>query len=222
MRPFLIITFALLTIGFIGLFLYVQNTKPKNIIEETQKQASQLTLPYKNNDSNDVLTTPAANAQGAFDTQPTEATEPTPMQETINATTATIKTTKGNITMELYPDVAPKTVSNFAAKAKSGYYANLTFHRVEDWVLQGGDPLGTGTGGGDMPTEFNDKPFTPGAVGVARRGDPSVQNDSQFFIVKTDATWLNKQYTNFGMVTSGMDVVNKMEIGDKILSITVE
>jgi peptidyl-prolyl cis-trans isomerase B (cyclophilin B) len=221
MRPFLIITFALLTIGFIGLFFYVQNTKPKNIIDETKKQASELTLPYKNNDSNDVLTTPSTNAQGVFDTHPTEAATTT-MQEAIHATTATIKTSKGDITIELYPDVAPKTVSNFASKAKSGYYANLTFHRVEDWVLQGGDPLGTGTGGGDMPTEFNDKPFTPGAVGVARRSDPSVQNDSQFFIVKTDATFLNKQYTNFGMVTSGMDVVNKMEIGDKILSITVE
>ena len=221
MRIFLILTFSLLAIGFIGIFYYVQHTTPKNIAEQNAKQSTSLSLPYKNNNSNDALATPQPNTNNTFNSSP-DTVSPTTMQQLVSATTATIKTTKGEITMTLFPDVAPKTVSNFATKAMSGYYNGLTFHRVEDWVLQGGDPKGDGTGGGDMPTEFNDKPFSPGAVGVARKGDPKVQNDSQFFIVKTDATWLNGQYTNFGMVTSGMDVVNKMEIGDKILSITVE
>ena len=70
-----------------------------------------------------------------------------------------------------------------------------------------------------MPTEINNKPFVVGSLGVARGQDIKISNDSQFFITKTDASWLNNQYTNFGIVTEGMDVVNKIEIGDKILGI---
>lgn len=135
---------------------------------------------------------------------------------------ATIKTTKGDIIVSIRVDAAPNTAVNFLNKAVSGYYNNLTFHRVEDWVVQGGDPKGNGTGGGDIPVEFNSLPFVAGSIGAASRGDGRVQNDSQFFITKTDASWLNGQYTNFGQVTGGMDVVNKMTIGDKILGITVE
>lgn len=148
---------------------------------------------------------------------------PTPIStDAAIAKTATIKTSKGDIEIQLYHEDAPKTVENFVKKAQSDYYKNLTFHRVEDWVIQGGDPLGNGTGGGSIPTELNKKPFGVGAVGVARAGDIKVSNDSQFFITKKDASWLNEQYTNFGQVTKGMDVVNKMEIGDKILSISVQ
>jgi peptidyl-prolyl cis-trans isomerase B (cyclophilin B) len=135
---------------------------------------------------------------------------------------AIIKTSKGDITLTLYPTDAPKTVANFIAKAKSGFYNNLTFHRVEDWVVQGGDPLGTGTGGGDMPTELNDKPFIIGSLGVARGQDIKISNDAQFFITKKDSVFLNGQYTNFGIVTKGMDVVEKIEVGDKILQISIE
>ena len=136
--------------------------------------------------------------------------------------TAIIKTEKGDITLTLYPDDAPKTVANFITKAKSGFYNNLTFHRVEDWVIQGGDPLGTGTGGENMPVEFNTKPFIVGSLGVASRGDGKTQNDAQFFITKKDSPFLNGQYTNFGIVTNGMDVVKNIEIGDKILGINTE
>jgi peptidyl-prolyl cis-trans isomerase B (cyclophilin B) len=145
-----------------------------------------------------------------------------PQQELKASYSATIKTTRGNIRVNLRADAAPYTVINFINKAQSNFYNNLTFHRVEDWVVQGGDPKGDGTGGGNMQVEFNILPFVAGALGVASRGDGKVQNDSQFFIVKTDATWLDKQYTNFGNVTEGMDVVNKMQIGDKILGITVD
>lgn len=143
-------------------------------------------------------------------------------QTATQSATATIYTEKGNIVLLLYSDDAPKTVTNFVSKATSGFYNNLTFHRVEDWVIQGGDPKGDGTGGGNMPTELNKKPFVVGSLGVARGQDINISNDSQFFITKKDASWLNKQYTNFGIVKEGMDVVNKIEIGDKILKITVE
>lgn len=138
------------------------------------------------------------------------------------ATKAVIKTSKGDIALTLYADDAPNTVANFAKKAKDGFYKNLFFHRVEDWVIQGGDPDGNGTGGGEMSTEINDKPFVVGSLGVARKNNIEISNDAQFFITKTDAGFLNQQYTNFGIVTSGMDVVNKIEVGDKILGITVE
>lgn len=139
----------------------------------------------------------------------------------LEATQAAIMTNKGEIVIDFYGSDAPNTIANFVKKAKSGFYKNLTFHRVEDWVVQGGDPKGDGTGGGSMPVEFNKKPFVVGSVGVASRGDGKIQNDSQFFITKTDASWLNEKYTNFGMVSGGIDVVQKMEIGDKILDITL-
>jgi peptidyl-prolyl cis-trans isomerase B (cyclophilin B) len=138
------------------------------------------------------------------------------------ATQAVIKTSKGDITVALYPEDAPKTVANFVAKGKSSYYKGLTFHRVEDWVIQGGDPSGNGTGGGKMPTELSQRPFVVGSLGVARGGDIAVSNDSQFFICTKDCSWLNGQYTNFGVVTAGMDIALKIAVGDTIQSVTIE
>lgn len=135
-----------------------------------------------------------------------------------------IATNKGDFVIELRPDVAPKTVTNFLAKFSSGYCDNLTWHRVEDWVVQGCDPSGNGTGGlSNLPTETtSSESFTIGAVGVARKAFPKeVSNDSQFFIVKKDSQFLNGEYTYFGKVASGMDVVNKLSIGDQILSTTI-
>lgn len=107
------------------------------------------------------------------------------------------------------------------AKATAGFYDGKTFHRVEDWVIQGGDPDGTGRGGGKMPSELNDLLFSKGAAGIARGPDIKVNNDSQWFITKSDASWLNNQYTNFGQVTSGQDVVDGIRVGDKIKHVTI-
>jgi len=134
---------------------------------------------------------------------------------------AILKTSKGEITLKLYPESAPQTVANFVQKGKSKYYSNLTFHRVEDWVVQGGDPKGTGTGGGQMPTELNNMPFKLGSLGVARGGDIRVSNDSQFFICTKDCNWLTGQYTNFGEVTDGMEIAGNIAVGDKIISLTI-
>jgi peptidyl-prolyl cis-trans isomerase B (cyclophilin B) len=134
---------------------------------------------------------------------------------------AVIQTSKGNIDLTLFGDEAPNTVKNFIIKADTGYYNGLDFHRVEDWVIQGGDPKGNGTGGGEMTAEQTTSPFVTGSLGVARGSNPQINNDSQFFITKTDASWLNGQYTNFGIVTAGMDVVDNIQVGDKILGITI-
>lgn len=153
----------------------------------------------------------------------TTSASPSPSNQNLErASKAVVKTSKGDIELILYPDSAPITVDNLVKKSKNGFYNNLTFHRVEDWVIQGGDPLGNGTGGGQLPTELNDRPFVQGSLGVARGGDINISNDAQFFITKTPADWLNKQYTNFGTVTKGLDVVQKIVKDDKILGITVE
>jgi peptidylprolyl isomerase len=150
---------------------------------------------------------------------PTPTPLPEVKQATPSASVVDLKTSKGVITIKLYPDKAPKTVANFLTKATSKYYDGLIFHRVEDWVIQGGDPDGTGRGGGQMPSEINDVPFTVGSVGIARGMDIAINNDSQFFICVTDCSFLTKNYTNFGEVVTGMDVVKSIAIGDKIESI---
>lgn len=135
---------------------------------------------------------------------------------------AIVKTDKGEFTIELDLGAAPKTVENFIQKSQKGEYNGRVFHRVEDWVVQGGDPDGNGTGGGNQETELSDRNFVEGAVGVARGGDIKVSNADQFFICTTECSFLNKQYTYFGKVTAGMDVVKKMQIGDKIQGIEIK
>jgi cyclophilin family peptidyl-prolyl cis-trans isomerase len=169
------------------------------------------------------------NPSGIPTLQPSSAvsTTPIPIPE---ATTATIKTEKGDITVIFYPKDAPKAVTNFVELSKKGYYNNVTFHRVEDWVLQGGDPSGTGRGGTSIfGQSFEDEldPNTPsykegylrGVLAMANSGPNT--NGSQFFILKKDYP-LDHNYTIFGKVTEGMDVVDKMAIGDKILGVTVQ
>lgn len=165
---------------------------------------------------------PTTNPSQTTSTTPSLSPNSSASNSEITANKATITTSKGDIVFSFYTKDAPRTVENFTRKAKSGFYNNLTFHRVEDWVIQGGDPLGNGRGGGKMPTELNNKPFVTGSVGIARGSNINSSNDAQFFITKTEAAWLNKEYTNFGIVINGMDVVNKIQIDDKILEITVE
>ena len=129
----------------------------------------------------------------------------------------------GTITIALRPDKAPNTVTNFANVALSGCYDGLTFHRVEpNFVIQGGDPLGNGTGGGTQPAEYNDLPFVKGAVGIARGQDKAINNKFQFYICIGECRFLDGQYTNFGLVTDGQAVADGVKVGDKIKSITVE
>jgi cyclophilin family peptidyl-prolyl cis-trans isomerase len=164
-----------------------------------------------------------APAASAPTTGGTKTNAPTPSPTPQNATKATVELARGgSFTIALRPDKAPQTVARFAEKARSGFYNNLVFHRVEDWVVQGGDPQGTGRGGESVPSEYNDLSFKLGAAGIARGPDPAINNGSQFFITKKDSTFLDKQYTNFGQVTSGMELVQKIAIGDKIKTITIE
>lgn len=133
----------------------------------------------------------------------------------------TIETSRGNIVLEIYPKLMPVTTDNFAKLVKSGFYNGLTFHRVEDWVIQGGDPQGNGRGGPGwtIPLETNPElKNVRGAVAMARGEDPDSAG-SQFYILKKDAPWLDGQYAVFGKVVQGMEVVDKIKVGDKMLSV---
>src|SRR3954449_5517208 len=127
--------------------------------------------------------------------------------------TANMNTSHGTIELEFFDDDAPKTVENFRKLASDGYYDGLVFHRViKDFMLQGGCPQGTGTGGPGytFEDEFNSHKVVRGALAMANAGPNT--NGSQFFIVTTDAApWLDGKHTVFGQVTSGMDVVDALE-----------
>ena len=125
----------------------------------------------------------------------------------------------GIIELELYPDKAPITVENFVNLVKEGFYDGLIFHRViKDFMIQGGDPEGTGSGGSgkNIKGEFalngvpNDISHVRGVISMARRSQPLDSASSQFFIVHKDSTFLDGSYAAFGRVTSGMDVVDEI------------
>jgi cyclophilin family peptidyl-prolyl cis-trans isomerase len=128
-------------------------------------------------------------------------------------TNATMQTNHGAIELELFDDDAPKTVENFKKLAQDGFYDGVIFHRViGDFMIQGGDPTGTGSGGPgyQFEDEFNDHKIERGALAMANAGPNT--NGSQFFIVTADAcAWLDGKHTVFGRVTGGMDVVTAIE-----------
>ena len=124
--------------------------------------------------------------------------------------TATLHTNHGAVSVELFPDDAPKTVENFVSLAQQGFYDGVIFHRViEDFMIQGGDPTGTGSGGPgyQFEDEINPHKIVRGALAMANAGPNT--NGSQFFIVTAEACpWLDGKHTVFGQVTEGMDVVD--------------
>jgi peptidyl-prolyl cis-trans isomerase B (cyclophilin B) len=132
-------------------------------------------------------------------------------------TAATINTNKGAIAIELFDEDAPKTVANFVKLAGDGFYNGVIFHRViPDFMIQGGDPTGTGSGGPGykFEDEFNDNKVVRGALAMANAGPNT--NGSQFFIVTAEATpWLDGKHTVFGRVTEGMDVVDAISAAER-------
>ena len=132
------------------------------------------------------------------------------------SSTAVMHTNHGDITLELFDEDAPKTVANFKKLAGDNFYNGVIFHRViKDFMIQGGDPTGTGRGGPGytFEDEFNDNKIVRGALAMANAGPNT--NGSQFFLVTTDAApWLDGKHTVFGRVADGMEVVDKIEASD--------
>jgi cyclophilin family peptidyl-prolyl cis-trans isomerase len=148
---------------------------------------------------------------------------------------ATIITEKGDILLRLFPDVAPMAVNSFIFLAENDWYDNVTFHRVLDWMAQSGDPTGTGVGGPGYLYDLEPWPDLlfdrPGLVAMANSGPDT--NGGQFFITKAPAQWLDGNYTIFGDVIGGLDIVNSITLrdpsidpfaplGDLILDVTIE
>jgi len=154
--------------------------------------------------------------------------QPPEMQIDVTKTyVATISTAKGEIVVQLDAEAAPQTVNNFVFLSRQGFYDGLTFHRVEPgFVIQGGDPLGTGGGGPGytVPAEIQ-LPHEEGAIAMARKADAvnptRASSGSQFYITLAPTHFLDEGYTAFGQVKEGMDVVQSIAIGDVIESITI-
>lgn len=149
---------------------------------------------------------------------------PAQSEESMKDIRIIVKTDKGDIEGVLYPSKAPVTVANFLNLAKRGYYNGLKFHRViPDFMIQGGDPTGTGSGGPGYRFEDECTPELkhdkPGIFSMANAGPGT--NGSQFFITHVPTPWLDGKHTAFGSVTKGQDIVNAVAQGDKIKSIEI-
>lgn len=162
--------------------------------------------------------TPAAEAPTA------ETVDLTVDNQGLSKAIVTIETDKGTIQYKFYSKDAPNTVNRMVELIQKGFYNGLTFHRVvPDFVIQGGDPEGRGTGGSGqkLKAEFNAHKHVPGTVAMARSQDPD-SADSQFYIALGTIPHLDGNYTVFGQVISGQDVVAKIAVGDKMKKVSVK
>jgi len=154
---------------------------------------------------------------------PKSYSSPIPMTIDVNKKyTALIKTARGDLVLELYPQDAPVTVNNFVTLARKGFYNGLTFHRViPDFMAQGGDPSGNGTGGPGykFQDEFSSRTHQAGSLSMANSGPNT--NGSQFFICYAPQPHLNGKHTVFGQLTQGMDVLKKLVNGDKMNEVVI-
>jgi cyclophilin family peptidyl-prolyl cis-trans isomerase len=177
-------------------------------------------------------TEPATPTKPAMPANPADRadmySQPPEMQIDANKTyMATISTAKGDIVVQLDANAAPLTVNNFVFLARQGFYDGLTFHRVEPgFVIQGGDPTGTGAGGPGytVPAEIQ-LPHVEGAIAMARKADQvnptRASSGSQFYITLAPTPFLDEGYTAFGHVVEGMDVVQSIAVGDVIEKIAI-
>jgi len=173
-----------------------------------------------------VIPMPSLGPTGASEMQPQEPKSyksPVPMIIDVNKKyTATIKTAKGDLVLELYPKDAPVTVNSFVSLAKKGFYNGLTFHRViPGFMAQGGDPTGTGSGGPGykFQDEFSQRTNVTGSLSMANSGPNT--NGSQFFICYAPQPHLNGKHTVFGKVVAGKNVVDAVRTGDVMRTVTV-
>lgn len=157
---------------------------------------------------------------------PNSYSAPPPMTiDTSKTFVATLETSKGTIVVDLFPKDAPKTVNNFVFLAREGFYNGTKFHRViNDFMIQGGDPEGSGRGGPgyrfEDETKDNPNKHKVGSLSMANAGPNT--NGSQFFITHVATDWLNGKHTVFGQVRSGQEVVNAVKQGDELKSVKIE
>ncbi len=226
------IAILLLILGFVAGLLISRSGPPVVIVTPepapdliTPVPATELITPVPTSESvaptePPTIPTPAGSNLPVMPTATTyQYNSPPPMTiDPAKKYTATIYTPRGEIVIELLPDIAPQTVNNFVFLARQNFYNGLTWHRVlPNFMAQGGDPRGDGTGGPGytIPAEFTDKILfdRPGIVAMARSSDPNSAG-SQFFITTAPAPWLNEQYTIFGRVIRGQEIVDGIPLRD--------
>ena len=152
------------------------------------------------------------------------STPPAMQIDTTKSYVATLSTDKGDIVIQLFPEHAPKTVNNFVFLASQGFYDGITFHRViSNFMIQGGDPTGTGRGGAGykFADEFVGNPLTHGTGSLSMANAGPNSNGSQFFITHSPQPHLNGKHTVFGQVQEGQEVVDTIRQGDKILKVSI-
>lgn len=221
-RPLLVVVLALVLAGLIGGFYYLQTT------QDTGEQTAQTDGSADGYEMSPVAE-PDAGASPTADGAQTQLETNMNPDLTVDANglskaTAVLTTEHGAIRFKFYPEDAPNTVKRIIELINSGFYNGLTFHRVvPNFVVQGGDPEGTGVGGSGqkMKAEFNKRKHTEGAVAMARASDPN-SADSQFYITLSPQPHLDGNYTVFGQVVEGMDVVRKLEPGDQMQKVFIE
>lgn len=192
------------TVSFLGVIMLGCQKNKKAVISQNAPSGKDITMPSKQEE----------------DVAPGKQEEDVPPPEKV----AVLETTQGTIVIELYPDSAPGTVANFKKLIQKEYYDGLTFHRyIEDFMIQGGDPTGNGTGGPGytIKDEFNERKHLTGTVAMAKTSAPDSAG-SQFYICLAPQPHLDGQYTVFGQVIQGMDNVFNLRKGDKMSKVTLQ
>jgi peptidylprolyl isomerase len=206
---------VLVVLGLIGVLLYNRSTP-----QTATDQFAQETAAAQPAAAPTAAPIAEASPLPTVEAQSLSYSAPPPMSiDPAKSYTATISTPRGPIVIKLRPDIAPQTVNNFVFLAREGFYNGLTWHRViEGFMAQGGDPDGTGTGGPGytVPEEFTEQILfdRPGIVATARRSDTTDSSGSQFFITTAPADYLNAQYTIFGEVIEGQEIVDGIPLRD--------
>jgi cyclophilin family peptidyl-prolyl cis-trans isomerase len=234
MRPRILpIAFAAVLVILIGVGLYYSKNMSGGATPGNPGAAPGQLAPLNASSAVPAAASPAPSGQPALSSGTLNAPEQkgTNMNPDLNVdanglskATVILKTTKGVIKFKFYPKDAPGTVARMIELINKGFYNGLIFHRVvPGFVIQGGDPLGNGMGGSGqkLKAEFNDRRHIEGTVAMARAADPD-SADSQFYISLGTHPHLDRSYTVFGQVIEGMEAAKQIQIGDKILSETIE
>lgn len=226
----ILIVFIIGTVGYFTVSKFKKDVSDATVSATPSPTPSDLTFVFNNTPA--PTTAPVGQTQTQTQQQPVSTELPLAKRkslaqfpgilkpEILQNKKAVIQTKKGLISFAIYPE-ASMAASNFMILAANGFYDGLTFHRVEDWVVQGGDPGGDGRGGPgyQFPDEPVTKAYVQGIVAMANSGPDT--NGSQFFILKKDYP-LQPQYTIFGSVISGMDVVENLAVGDIMQKVVIQ
>jgi cyclophilin family peptidyl-prolyl cis-trans isomerase len=235
MRSWLLMIFGILIAGLIGAaVIYTQKIMPspqpiatENLVKSTISAPIPSDSPTSTSSEApppeskvEIAPTPSVSQSAGPNSTPNLTVDSTGLSKA----TAVMVTHAGNIKFKFYTNDAPQTVNRIIELINKGFYNGLTFHRVvPGFVIQGGDPVGNGTGGSGqkIKAEFNNRKHVEGALAMARAADPN-SADSQFYICLGTLPHLDHNYTIFGQVVEGMEIVKMLKVGDKMVSFTIQ